>query len=92
MKELIYSLNYFFRIAKGPRDAVFYIAVCTFLSCASKASTYMECASKDIKTCAKEVTKGDVVTGLATKNGKKYIKIDYVKFDTEKGTIKNDKD
>ena len=63
-----------------------------FISCAGKASTFLECASKDIKTCTKEVSKGEVVKGLATKNGKKYIKLDFQIFNDEKGTLKNDKD
>ena len=92
MRELIYSLNYFFRIAKGPRTAFFYIVVCTFISCAGKASTYLECASKDIKTCTKEVTKGEAIIALAKDNTKKFIKIDFVKLDQDKGTLKVNKE
>ena len=69
-----------------------YAVVLMFISCAGKASTFLECTSKDIKTCVKEVSKGEVVKGLATKNGKKYIKLDFQIFNDEKGTLKNDKD
>lgn len=77
---------------KNVLTAIGYIVVCTFLSCVSKASTYLECASKDIKSCSKEVTKGEAIIALAKDNTKKFIKIDFVKLDTDKGTLKVNKE
>lgn len=77
---------------KNTLTAIGYILVCTFLSCASKAATYLECTSKDIKTCSKEVTKGEAIIALAKDNTKKFIKIDFVKLDTDKGTLKVNKE
>lgn len=68
-----------------------YAVVLMFISCAGKASTFLECTSKDIKTCVKEVSRGEMIKGLATKNGKKYLKLDFQIFNEEKGTPKNDK-
>lgn len=64
-----------------------YGAFVTFLSCAGKAATYMECTSKDIKTCTKEVTKGAALKGLMLQNGKKYIKIEFQTVNDKKGTL-----
>ena len=74
-------------------QAIIYVSICFFLSCMrASATTFMECSSKDIKTCTKEVTKGEMLRGLFVKNGKKYIKIDYQKLNEDKGTAVNDKD
>lgn len=67
-----------------------YLVLCTFLSCVGKAATYLECKSKDIKTCSQEITKGEAIVKLA-KDPKAYvIKIDFVKLNLDKGTLKND--
>lgn len=77
---------------KNTLTAIGYILVCTFLSCASKAATYLECTSKDIKSCSKEVTKGEAIITLAKDKTKRFVKIDFVKLDLDKGTLKVDKE
>jgi len=70
-----------------------YLTVCTAFSCIrqARAATYLECTSKDIKSCTNEVTKGDVIVSLAKGSKSKFIKIDFVMFDTKKGTLKVEK-
>lgn len=70
-----------------------YIGICAMFSCIrqARAATYLECTSKDIKSCTNEVTKGDVIVALAKGSKAKFIKIDFVMFDTKKGTLKVEK-
>lgn len=58
----------------------------------SKAATYLECNSKDIKSCTKEVTKGEAIKGILLNNGKKYLKAEFQTVNERKGTLVNDKD
>lgn len=57
----------------------------------AKASTFLECGSADIKSCTKEVTKGEAIKALASGSKSKFVKVDFVKFDDDKGTLKIDK-
>ena len=57
----------------------------------ANATVYLECSSLELKSCTKELTKGESITLLATNPKAKVVKIDYVKFDTDKGTLKVDK-
>lgn len=65
-------------------------AITLFFSFA-KASTFLECGSADIKSCTKEVTKGEAIKALASGSKSKFVKVDFVKFDDDKGTLKIDK-
>lgn len=58
----------------------------------ANAATYLECKSKDIKTCSKEVSKGEVIMAKVKNPKSVFIKIDFMKFDTDKGTLKVDKE
>ena len=62
---------------------VIYIAIVLLLSAAAKASVF-HCDGK-------EVTKGKVISLLATKSAKVCTKTDEVEFNDEKGTLKNKK-
>jgi len=66
-------------------------AAITLIFTFAKASTFLECASADIKTCTKEVTKGEAIKALASGSKSKFVKVDFVKFDDDKGTLKIDK-
>lgn len=57
----------------------------------AKATTFLECGSADIKSCTKEVTKGEAIKALASGSKSKFVKVDFVKFDDDKGTLKIDK-
>lgn len=67
-----------------------YGAIVMFMSCAGKASTYLECSSADLKTCTNEITKGEAIVKLAKDPKAKVIKIDFVKLNLDKGTLKNE--
>lgn len=69
---------------------VVYGVFCVFLSCAGKASTFLECDSRDIKTCKNEITKGEAIVKLAKNPKAAIIKIDFVSLNLDKGTLKND--
>jgi hypothetical protein len=73
-------------------NLIVYIAICLALGWYAKATTYLECTSKDINTCKKEVTKGDVIVGKLTDSKKMYVKIDFVTVDPKKATVKIDND
>lgn len=67
-----------------------YLTLSTFISCAGKASTFLECESRDIKTCKNEITKGEAIVKLAKNPKAAIIKIDFVNLNLDKGTLKND--
>lgn len=79
------------KTTKAQKAAVYIFVVLT-LSMLSKsfASTFIECKSRDVKTCTKEVTKGDAIVALAKNPQAVFVKVDFVKLDTDKGTLKND--
>lgn len=56
----------------------------------ANAATYLECSSKDIKTCTKEVSKGDAIKGIMLNNGKKYVKLEFQTVNEKKGTLVKD--
>jgi len=58
----------------------------------AKATTYLKCASKDIKTCTQELTKGESIVEKVKNPKTVIVKVDFVEFDLDKGTIKVDKD
>jgi len=60
------------------------------MALSSQAATYLECNSKDIKTCTKEVTKGDAIKGILLNNGKKYVKVEFQTVNEKKGTLVKD--
>lgn len=60
------------------------------MALSSQAATYLECSSKDIKTCTKEVSKGDAIKGLILNNGKKYVKVEFQTVNEKKGTLVKD--
>lgn len=71
--------------------AILYVSFCMIVSCMrANASTYLECSSADIKTCSQEITKGEAIVKLAKDPKAKIIKIDFVKLNLDKGTLKND--
>ena len=67
-------------------------AAITLVFSFAKASTYLKCASKDIKTCTQELTKGESIVEKVKNPKTVIVKVDFVKFDLDKGTIKVDKD
>jgi len=60
------------------------------MALSSQAATYLECSSKDIKTCTKVVSKGDAIKGILLNNGKKYIKLEFQTVNEKKGTLVKD--
>ena len=82
-------MRLFNKLGKG-LSLTIYIGLVLFVSCAGKAATYLECTSRDIKTCSKEITKGEAIIKLAKEPNTNIIKIDFVKLNLDKGTLKND--
>lgn len=66
--------------------------IITFILGFAKAATYLECTSKDIKTCTKEVSKGAMMKGLFLNDGKKYVKLTFQTLNEKKGTAVEDKE
>ena len=62
------------------------------MALSSQAATYLECSSKDIKSCTKEVSKGEMLKGLFLNNGKKYVKLTFQTLNEKKGTAVEDKE
>lgn len=60
------------------------------MSLYADAAQYLECASKDIKTCTKEVSKGAALKGILLDNGKKYLKVEFQTVNEKKGTLVKD--
>lgn len=56
----------------------------------ANAATYLECSSKDIKTCTKEVSKGAAIKGILTNDGKHYVKVEFQTVNEKKGTLVKD--
>ena len=69
------------RTVKG----VLYIIMCLLISQYSKATTYLHCSDKTLKSC-KEVTKGQAVKISALDDKAVIVKQDLVKLG-EKGTL-----
>lgn len=68
-----------------------YLAITMMIYAKARATTYLLCKSADIKTCSQEFSKGEVVIELAKNPKSKIVKIDFVKLDADKGTLKVDK-
>ena len=64
--------------------------IITFILGFAKAATYLECTSKDIKTCTKEVSKGQALKGILLENGKRYVKLEFQTVNEKKGTLVKD--
>lgn len=73
-------------------QVIVYLLVSFAFAYYSKASTYLKCSSKDLKTCTIELSKGEVIIEKVKDPKTVIVKIDYVKFDSDKGTVKVDKD
>jgi hypothetical protein len=57
-----------------------------------KAATYLRCKSKDIATCTEVYKKGQVIKALAVDPNLVFVKLDFMRFDSDKGTLKIDND
>lgn len=62
------------------------------MSIYADAAQYFLCASKDVKTCTQELTKGQSITEKAKNPKAVILKTEFQKFDLDKGTLKADKD
>jgi hypothetical protein len=58
----------------------------------AKAATYLKCKSKDIATCTEVYKKGQVIKALAVDPTLVFVKLDFMRFDSDKGTLKIDND
>lgn len=72
------------------KKALVAAALTLFFAIAGRSATYLECNSKDIKTCTKEVTKGEAIKGILLNNGKKYLKAEFQTVNEKKGTLVKD--
>lgn len=68
----------------------FVLVMALMMAGKSFGSTFIQCQSRDVKTCTKEVTKGEAIVALAKDPKAVFVKVDFVKLDTDKGTLKND--
>lgn len=71
-------------------QVIVYLLISLGFAMYSKAATYLECSSKDLNSCKKEVTKGEAIKGILTNNGKKYVKIEFQTVNEKKGTLVKD--
>ena len=73
----------------NPMKLIVYTIILVILDQAAHASTFLKCSSRDIKTCTMEVTKGEAIVMQAKDPSVIIVKLDFVKLDLEKGTLRN---